>query len=36
MERKEVVVVLDAGNDAQPILGPEAFCCSLIFSFFRR
>jgi hypothetical protein len=37
MERNESVVILDAGNEDQPIIGPEAsFCCAGVFSFFRR
>ncbi len=34
MEKNEVVVVLDAAYDGSSI-GPEAFCCSVTFGFFR-
>ncbi len=34
MEKKEVVVVLDAGTET-PAVGPELFCCALTFGFFR-
>ena len=33
MERNESVVILDAGNEDQPIIGPETWCCSLTFTF---
>jgi hypothetical protein len=36
MERKEVVVVLDAGNDGTPIIDPDTFCCSLIFTWYKH
>ena len=35
MERKEVIEILDAGNEG-PVIGPEALCCALAFGPFRR
>ncbi len=35
MDRNEVVVVLDDGNEGPSIMGPEAFCCVFSFAFFR-
>jgi len=34
MEKSEVVVVLDAGQEG-PVIGPEVFCCSAFFTFYR-
>lgn len=34
MERNESVVVLDAGNEDQPAIGPEVYCCALTFNFY--
>lgn len=28
MEKKEEIVVLDAGNEGTSLVGPEAFCCA--------
>ena len=36
MERNEVVVVLDAGNEGHSFMGPEGFCCALTFPFYRH
>jgi len=35
MERNEVIEILDAGNEG-PVIGPEAFCCTMTFTFFRK
>ena len=35
MERNESVVVLDAGNEDQPIIGPESYCCVMTFTFIK-
>jgi hypothetical protein len=35
MERNEVVKILDAGNEGTSFMGPDAFCCIFIFSFYR-
>ena len=34
MEKNDIILVLDAGNDG-PTIGPEVFCCALTFTFFR-
>jgi hypothetical protein len=36
MERNESVVILDAGNEDQPVIVPESFCCVLTMGFFIR
>jgi hypothetical protein len=36
MERNESVVILDAGNEDQPIIGPETYCCAAVFTFIHH
>ena len=35
MERKEVIEVLDGGAEG-PVIGPEAWCCAIVFGWYRR
>lgn len=35
MEKREEIVVLDAGEEVPSLTDPEAWCCSFAFSFFR-
>lgn len=34
MERNKSIIVLDSGNENEPIVGPESFCCSLSLPFY--
>jgi hypothetical protein len=34
MERKEEIIVLDAGNEDGTLVSPEIFCCALSYNFF--
>jgi hypothetical protein len=33
MERNDVIEILDAGNEGHSFLGPDSFCCSMVFTF---
>jgi hypothetical protein len=35
MKQKEEIIVLDAGSNEPGIIGPDAFCCALTYTFFR-
>jgi hypothetical protein len=34
MESPKDIIVLDAGNENEPIVGPENFCCNLSLPFY--
>ena len=33
MERNEVVVVLDAGNEGHSFMEPDGWCCAFMFTY---